>query len=75
MKKPLNLIKFVPDRPGHDYRYSMKGDKILELGWRPKTSWIEGLKKTIEWYLSNEWWWRPLISDKYFISETPWNIK
>ena len=75
MNKPLNLIKFVKDRPGHDYRYSMKGDKILRLGWRPKTPWIEGLKKTIEWYLSNEWWWKPLISDKYYRVETPWSSK
>ncbi len=72
MSKPLNLIKHVEDRPGHDRRYAMRGDKILTLGWKPETPWIEGIKKTINWYLSNEWWWKPLLSDKYFSTETPW---
>ena len=70
--KPRTLIKIVEDRPGHDRRYSMKGDKILELGWRPRTPWEIGLRKTVEWYLRNEWWWRPLLSDKYFQLDTPW---
>ena len=70
--KPRTLIKIVEDRPGHDRRYSMRGDKILELGWRPRTPWEVGLRKTIEWYLRNEWWWRPLLSDKYFQLDTPW---
>ncbi len=72
MNKPLSLIKHVEDRPGHDRRYAMKGDKIQALGWRPRTPWIEGLRKTIEWYLHNEWWWRPLIRDEYFELDTPW---
>jgi len=72
MHKPLTLIKYVEDRPGHDRRYAMKGDKILSLGWRPKTPWIEGLKKTIEWYLKNRWWWEPLLNDTYFASDIPW---
>ena len=75
MGKPESLIKHVEDRPGHDRVYSMRGDKIRSLGWRPKTPWIKGLRKTIEWYLSNEWWWRPLVNDKYFTAETPWRIK
>ncbi|OYT53393.1 MAG: dTDP-glucose 4,6-dehydratase [Desulfurococcales archaeon ex4484_217_2] len=72
MNKPLSLIKHVADRPGHDRRYSMVGDKIVALGWKPKTKWIEGLRKTINWYLNNAWWWKPLLTDKYFMSETPW---
>ncbi len=72
MNKPLSLIKHVEDRPGHDRRYAMRGDKILALGWKPKTPWEEGIRKTIEWYISNEWWWKPLLSDKYFSVETPW---
>ncbi len=72
MNKPLSLIKHVEDRPGHDRRYAMRGDKILSLGWRPRTPWIEGLRKTIQWYLANEWWWRPLLSDEYFKLDTPW---
>ncbi len=72
MGKPLDLIKIVSDRPGHDRRYAMRGDKIVGLGWKPRTPWRVGLKRTIEWYLSNEWWWRPLVSDYYFERETPW---
>ncbi|NPA05088.1 MAG: dTDP-glucose 4,6-dehydratase [Crenarchaeota archaeon] len=72
MGKPLSLIVEVEDRPGHDRRYAMRGDKIRSLGWKPKTPWLEGLRKTINWYLSNEWWWRPLLTDHYFSVETPW---
>ncbi|WFO75967.1 dTDP-glucose 4,6-dehydratase [Desulfurococcaceae archaeon MEX13E-LK6-19] len=72
MGKPLSLIKFVDDRPGHDRRYAMKGDKILSLGWKPKTPWVKGLEKTIKWYLDNKWWWKPLLSDDYFQLDTPW---
>ena len=72
MGKPLSLIKHVDDRPGHDRRYAMKGDKILSLGWKPKTSWIKGLKKTIKWYVENEWWWKPLIRNSYFKLDIPW---
>lgn len=74
MGKPLSLIKYVEDRPGHDRRYSMKGDKIRALGWKPRTNWIEGLKKTIKWYLENKWWWKPLLNDKYFRADTPWRL-
>ncbi len=72
MGKPKSLIVEVEDRPGHDRRYAMRGDRILSLGWRPKTPWLEGLRRTINWYMSNEWWWRPLLSDHYFAVETPW---
>ncbi|RLG93518.1 dTDP-glucose 4,6-dehydratase [Candidatus Bathyarchaeota archaeon] len=72
LNKPLSLIIHVEDRPGHDRRYAMKGDKILALGWRPKTLWVDGLEKTIKWYLSNEWWWKPLVKDDYFKLDTPW---
>jgi len=72
MEKPLSLIRFVEDRPGHDRRYSMRGDKIVSLGWTPKTGWLEGLRKTVDWYLGNEWWWRPLLSDDFFVKDTPW---
>ena len=72
MGKPLSLIKHVEDRPGHDRRYAMRGDKILALGWKPKTPWVKGLEKTIKWYLTNEWWWKPLLSDNYFQLDTPW---
>jgi dTDP-glucose 4,6-dehydratase len=59
--KPESLIRFVKDRPGHDLRYSMRTEKIQELGWKPKTKFKVGIKKTIEWYMQNVEWWRPII--------------
>jgi dTDP-glucose 4,6-dehydratase len=58
---PETMIEFVGDRPGHDFRYSLKCDKILGLGWKPKVGFDEGLQKTIDWYEANNWWWRPLV--------------
>lgn len=61
MGKGENYIKFVKDRPGHDYRYALDNSKIeRELKWRPSVKIDEGLKKTVQWYRDNEWWWRPL---------------
>ncbi|MDI6640662.1 MAG: dTDP-glucose 4,6-dehydratase [Methanocellales archaeon] len=57
--KPKSLIKFVKDRPGHDLRYSLDWSKIKELGWTPKHSFDAALKKTVKWYIENEWWWKP----------------
>jgi len=55
------LITFVTDRPGHDMRYAIDASRIeAELGWKPSVSVEEGLRKTVEWYLANEKWWRPL---------------
>lgn len=71
MGKPENLIKFVDDRPGHDFRYSVSSKKIRELGWRPRYTFSEGIETTVNWYLKNEWWWRKVITDQV-ISETPW---
>ncbi|MEM3596553.1 MAG: dTDP-glucose 4,6-dehydratase [Candidatus Bathyarchaeia archaeon] len=61
MGKPESLIQFVKDRPGHDLRYSLDVSKIEKLGWKPKTRFEEGIRKTIEWYKANEWWWKPII--------------
>jgi dTDP-glucose 4,6-dehydratase len=58
---PESTIEHVPDRPGHDFRYSLNCEKIHRLGWRPHVPFEEGLQKTIDWYRSNEWWWRGLI--------------
>lgn len=56
------LISFVPDRPGHDRRYAIDPTRIREeLGWRPSVTLDEGLERTVQWYLDNEWWWRPLL--------------
>ena len=54
MNKPNDLIEFVEDRPGHDFRYSMTSEKISgELDWKVKTTFDEGLQKTVQWYLDN----------------------
>ena len=46
------LIEFVDDRPGHDIRYAINNDKINTLGWKPYYSWEEGLRETVDWYIS-----------------------
>ncbi len=54
-------ISFVPDRPGHDARYAIDPSRIRqELGWRPSVTVEQGLERTVQWYLDNEAWWRPL---------------
>ena len=56
-----DLIEFVTDRPGHDHRYAIDATKLqTELGWRARETFETGLRKTVEWYLANETWWRPL---------------
>ncbi len=56
------LIAFVPDRPGHDRRYAIDPTRIrTELGWRPSVTVEQGLRLTVEWYLANPGWWRPLL--------------
>jgi dTDP-glucose 4,6-dehydratase len=56
------LITFVTDRPGHDLRYAIDPSRIREeLGWRPSVTLEEGLARTIDWYMTNEAWWRPLL--------------
>ncbi|RLF05390.1 MAG: dTDP-glucose 4,6-dehydratase [Thermoprotei archaeon] len=59
--KPESLITFVEDRKGHDFRYSMKTDKIRKLGWKPLYSFDDCIKNAVKWYKENEWWWRKLI--------------
>jgi dTDP-glucose 4,6-dehydratase len=57
------LISFVPDRPGHDFRYAIDCRKLkTELGWSPQHSFEENLLSTVQWYIDNQAWWRPLLS-------------
>ena len=61
-----DLIRFVADRPGHDRRYAIDPAKIeRELGWRASQSFESGLDATIDWYLANDWWWRPIREQRY----------
>ncbi len=60
------LIKFVTDRPGHDARYAIDATKLeRELNWQADETFSTGLRKTVEWYLANEWWWAPLREKVY----------
>lgn len=60
--KPESLIEYVPDRPGHDFRYSLDSGKIRkETGWEPATPFEQGLEKTVKWYVDNQPWWRKFI--------------
>ncbi len=64
--KSENLIKHIKDRPGHDRRYAMDSTKIrMELGWKPRYTFEEGIKKTIKWYLDNIKWIEDIMSGDY----------
>lgn len=64
--KREDLIQYVSDRPGHDRRYAIDPTKIKnDLGWTPETSFDEGIKKTIHWYLENKSWWENIINGEY----------
>jgi dTDP-glucose 4,6-dehydratase len=54
------MVTYVPDRLGHDRRYSVDIAKVTELGWRKQRTLDEALEETVAWYRANEWWWRPL---------------
>ena len=71
LDKPQDLIKSVEDRPGHDFRYSLDSSKIRsELNWSENTNFDDGLKKTVDWYLSNPAWWQNISQD--ILKSTPW---
>ena len=56
LKKKDNIIKFVKDRPGHDFRYALDFSKLKKLGWKPKIKFSQGIKKTVYWYKDNQAW-------------------
>jgi dTDP-glucose 4,6-dehydratase len=71
--KPESLIKYVKDRPGHDKRYAIDNTKIsTELGWSPKVTFEEGLKKTIQWYLDNKEWSQNVRTGTYLEFYNKW---
>ena len=71
-----DLIAFVADRPGHDRRYAVNSSKIkTELGWEPKTSFENGLKQTVRWYLSNTSWWNEIYRETYNLERLGNNTK
>jgi dTDP-glucose 4,6-dehydratase len=63
-----SLVKRIPDprKGAHDKRYSMSADKLRGLGWKPTMEFEQELRRTVRWYVENEWWWRPLIATDDF---------
>jgi dTDP-glucose 4,6-dehydratase len=59
------LLRSVPDRPGHDRRYSLDTTKLRALGWSPQKQFADGLRETVEWYRDNRAWWEPIKSGDY----------
>ncbi|MBF0565220.1 MAG: dTDP-glucose 4,6-dehydratase [Nitrospirae bacterium] len=61
MGKDGSAIRYVADRPGHDYRYALDNAKIgAQLGYSPRVALETGLENTVRWYVDNQWWWKPL---------------
>jgi dTDP-glucose 4,6-dehydratase len=60
-----SLIEYVPDRPGHDRRYSLGSAKLRALGWDPLVRFDQGLGLAVDWYRENGWWWEPIRSGAY----------
>jgi dTDP-glucose 4,6-dehydratase len=60
-----SLIQWVPDRPGHDRRYSIDATKLKALGWQPAMPWEDGMATTVKWYQENESWWRKIKSGEF----------
>lgn len=74
MNKSHQMIEFVPDRPGHDKRYSIDSSKLeKEIGWKPKYDFDDALKETVAWYTENKHWWEPLINDRV-LHPQPWTL-
>ena len=75
MEKPLDLIEFVNDRPGHDKRYSIDSTKIQkEIGWSPTYDFEKALDETVTWYQNHQKWWEPLVNEQT-LHPQPWTIK
>ncbi len=60
-----SLITHVTERLGHDRRYSLSSERAQALGWGPQVLFEEGLRRTVDWYRENEWWWSPVRSGEY----------
>jgi len=65
LHKPESLIEYVVDRPAHDRRYRVDPQRLLELGWKPKWRFWDGLAATVAWYADHPEWWRPIKSGEH----------
>ena len=63
--KPRDLLRFVPDRPGHDRRYAIDSSRLRQLGWAPTVPFEEGLRGMVQWYQTHEDWWRPIKAGEF----------
>ena len=71
LRKPLSLIRHVPDRPGHDARYAMDVSRLKrQLGWAPRHKLPDGLAATVEWYLAHRGWWERVLTEAYRAAAT-----
>jgi dTDP-glucose 4,6-dehydratase len=71
--KDESFIKFVKDRPGHDFRYSMDTSKIeREIGWEPEIDFDRGLEMTVQWFIENRGWWERIKSGEYMKFYEEW---
>ena len=59
------MVEYVKDRPGHDWRYAINSQKLRRMGWAPSVSWEDGLRRTIKWYKENRQWWERIKSGEY----------
>lgn len=74
--KPDDMMQFVADRPGHDYRYAVDPSRTEALGWQRVWNWENGLAQTVRWYVENEEWWRRVKQKKHFLEhEAVWYTK
>ncbi|MDD5306468.1 MAG: dTDP-glucose 4,6-dehydratase [Deltaproteobacteria bacterium] len=68
-----DLIRFVKDRPGHDWRYAMDITKVRdEMGWSPAVTFDDGLRATVEWYKEHRNWWQPILTGEYLTFYDQW---
>ena len=58
-----DMIDFVDDRPGHDFRYAINSEKLKSLGWTPKANFDDELEKIVDWYIKNKDWWQEEFSN------------
>ena len=76
--KPWSLVRTVPDRPGHDRRYALDGTRLRALGWEPRTSFDDGIARTVEWYATRRAWWEPIKSGEwsdYYRQQYAWRLE
>jgi dTDP-glucose 4,6-dehydratase len=75
LRKKESLVTFVEDRPGHDLRYSLSSSKIrTELGWKPQHTFYSAINETVNWYVKNESFWKPLATEEV-LGPTPWKVR